>query len=87
VIQVRLPFGLGGFAIPIANVSPFNAVGTVQFKDGTHNLGGPVRARGGVAIGPFTSLPPGVHSLKVVFTPTKPAEFQASTSNTVVFTF
>jgi hypothetical protein len=87
VIQVPLPFGLGGFAIPVANLAPSNAVGTVQFKDGNTNLGGPVAVFGGVAVGPFTTLPPGPHSITAVFTPTNPANFQSSTSNTVTFTF
>jgi hypothetical protein len=87
VIQVPLPFGLGGFAIPIANVAPTNAAGTVQFKDGNTNLGAPVPVFGGVAIGPFTSLRPGLHSVTVVFTPSKPAAFKSSTSNTVTFRF
>jgi hypothetical protein len=87
VIQVPLPFGLGGFAIPVAKVTPFNAVGTVQFTDGTHHLGGPVRVVGGVAIGPFTTLPPGPHSVTAVFTPTNPTAFTPSTSNTVTFRF
>ncbi|MGC1734159.1 MAG: hypothetical protein WA731_16140, partial [Pseudonocardiaceae bacterium] len=52
VNQVPLPFGLGGIAIPTAHVAPPNAPGTVQFKDGTTNLGGPVPVTGGLAIGP-----------------------------------
>ncbi|MGA9309884.1 MAG: Ig-like domain-containing protein [Pseudonocardiaceae bacterium] len=87
MIQVPLPFGLGGFAIPVANVGPGSPVGTVQFKDGNTNLGRPVPVFGGVAIGPFTSLRPGAHSIKAAFTPTNPANFQSSTSNIVTFTF
>lgn len=34
---------VGGFAIPIANVAPFNSTGTVQFKDGNTNIGGRCR--------------------------------------------
>jgi len=55
--------------------------------DGTHKLGGPVRVAGGVAIGPFTNLPPGQHSVTAVFTPAKPTAFQASTSSTVTLRF
>jgi hypothetical protein len=87
VIQVPLPLGLGGFAIPVANLTPLNAVGTVQFTDGSRNLGGRISVFGGVAIGPFTSLPPGSHSLTAVFTPTNPTAFKPSTSNTVTFKF
>ncbi|MGH3671665.1 MAG: Ig-like domain-containing protein [Pseudonocardiaceae bacterium] len=64
-----------------------NAAGTVQFKDGNTNLGRPVPVGGGVAIGLFTTLPPGSHSVTAVFTPTNPAKFKPSTSNTVAFRF
>jgi hypothetical protein len=87
VIRVPLPFGWGGFVIPIANVAPFNAVGKVQFKDGTHNLGGPVLVSGGVVVGPFTVLPPGAHSVTAAYTPTNSGAFQSSTANPVTFTF
>ena len=87
VIKVPLPFRLGGFVISLANVTPRNAVGTVQFKDGATNLGGPVPVAGGVAIGPFIILPAGAHSVTAVFTPTDPANFAPSTSNTVNFAF
>ncbi|MGB7797163.1 MAG: Ig-like domain-containing protein, partial [Pseudonocardiaceae bacterium] len=87
VIQVPLPFGLGGFAIPIANVGPGSPAGTVQFKDGNTKLGGPVPVFGGIAVGPFVTLPAGHHSVTAVFTPTDTAKFKPSTSNTVNFTF
>jgi hypothetical protein len=87
VIQIPLPFGLGAFVIPIANVGPGSPAGTVQFKDGDTKLGGPVPVFGGVAVGPFVILPAGQHSVTAVFTPTNPAKFKPSTSNTVKFTF
>jgi Tol biopolymer transport system component len=87
VIQVPLPLGLGGIAIPTAHVAPPNAAGTVQFTDGTTNLGGPVPVAGGVAVGPVRILGRGSHSLTAVFTPTNPTKFKPSTSNTVTFTF
>ncbi|MGH3846792.1 MAG: Ig-like domain-containing protein [Pseudonocardiaceae bacterium] len=68
-------------------MAPTNAVGKVQFKDGATNLGGPVTVTGGVAIGPFTTLPAGPHSITATFTPTNPANFKPSTSNTVNFNF
>jgi len=68
-------------------VTPFNAAGTVQFTDGTTNLGAPVPVAGGVAVGPLTALSPGTHSITAVFTPTNPAKFQPSTSNIVTVTF
>lgn len=75
VAQVPLPLGLGGFAFPTAHVSPLTAAGTVQFKDGTTNLGAPVRVIASTAIGPFTQLSPGPHSLTAVFSPTNPTQF------------
>jgi hypothetical protein len=87
VIQVPLPLGLGGIAIPTAHVAPSNAAGTVQFKDGTTNLGGPVPVAGGIAVGPLSILSRGSHSLSEVFTPTNPTKFKPSTSNTVTVKF
>ncbi len=40
----------------------------------------------GTAIGPFTPLGFGPHSLIAMFTPTDSTKFQLSTSNTVTFT-
>lgn len=87
MIQVRLPLGLGGIAIPVANVAPFDAKGTVQFKDGATNIGGRVPVSGGIAIGPLMNLRPGAHSLTAVFTPANLAAVKPSTSNTVTFRF
>jgi hypothetical protein len=87
VVQIQLPLGLGGLAFPTATVAPANATGTVLFKDGNNNLGGPVQVFGGIAVGPLTFLPAGSHSLTAKFTPANPAAFQPSTSNTVTFTF
>jgi hypothetical protein len=78
---------LGGIEIPTAHVAPPNAVGTVQFKDGTTNLGTPVPVIGGTAVGPVSILSRGPHSLTAVFTPTNPTKFKPSTANTVTFTF
>jgi hypothetical protein len=69
--------------LPIVNVTLLNAAGTVQFQDGTINLGIPVTVIAGVAIGPLSPLKPGSHSLTAVFTPTSPTQFQRSTSNTI----
>jgi hypothetical protein len=76
-----------GIAIPTARVAPQNVSGTVQFKDGTTNLGGPVPVTAGTALGPLATLSKGPHSLTAVFTPTTPTKFTLSTSNTVTFTF
>ncbi len=87
VTQIPLPFRSGGRALLIAQVAPRHAAGTVQFKDGTANIGAPVRVRGGVAFGGLVSLPAGQHSLTATFIPNSLAAFQLSTSNTVAFTF
>ena len=87
VVQVPLPFGLGGVVVPIAVVSPRNAAGTVVFKDGSTSLGGPVAVTNGVAIGPSMRLPSSPHSMTTVFTPTDLTAFQSSTSNTMNFRF
>ncbi len=63
-----------------ARVSPFTAAGTVQFKDGTSNVGEPVRVFGGIALSLAWDLKRGPHSLTAVFTPTDSAEFGPSTS-------
>ena len=86
VIRISFSFGLGGFVIPFANVMP-RAAGTVQFKDGTTNLGRPVRVVAGFAFGGFFVLPVGTHSLTAEFTPANPGVAQPSTSNAVTFTF
>jgi hypothetical protein len=86
VLRIGLPFGLGGFIIPLTNVAP-NAAGTIQLKDGSTNVGGPVPVAGGFAFGGFFVLPAGSHSLTAEFTPADPATFTPSTSNTVRFRF
>jgi hypothetical protein len=59
----------------------------VQFTDNGNNIGGPVPVFGGITVGPFTTLRGGQHSMKAVFTPSNPAKFKSSTSNTVTFRF
>lgn len=51
-----------------ANVGPANSVGTVQFKDGGTNIGGPVTVSGGVATLPHTFDTVGAHNISAVFT-------------------
>ncbi|HJT04913.1 MAG TPA: Ig-like domain-containing protein, partial [Pseudonocardiaceae bacterium] len=77
---------LGGFVIPFANVRP-RASGTVQFKDGTTNLGNPVPIATGIAFGGFFVIPPGSHSLTAEFAPANPEAARPSTSNVLNFTF
>ncbi len=66
--------------ILIANVSPLGAAGTVQFKDGTNNLGDPVQVTFGPAILVTSALTAGTHTLTAEFTPTNPTAFAPSTS-------
>jgi Bacterial Ig-like domain (group 3) len=87
VIRVPLPLGLGGIVIPTAHLTPTNATGTVQFKDGTTNLSIPLPVVAGIAIGPVSTLRRGTHSLSAVFIPTNPSKFQPSTSTTVTAKF
>ncbi|TQF75216.1 Ig-like domain repeat protein [Rhodococcus spelaei] len=51
-----------------ANVGPANSVGTVQFKDGATNIGGPVSVSGGVAIRSHIFDTVGPHSITAAFT-------------------
>ncbi len=63
-----------------ANVLPSTAAGTVQFKDGTNNIGSAVTVSGGTASTSTTTLAAGAHSLTAVFTPTDSNAFTSSTS-------
>ncbi|WAL68358.1 Ig-like domain-containing protein [Amycolatopsis cynarae] len=51
-----------------ATVTPASAGGTVQFKDGTTDLGAPVAVSGGTATLTTSALAAGAHSLTAVFT-------------------
>jgi Bacterial Ig-like domain (group 3) len=66
----------------VAKVAPPQATGTVQFKDGTQNVGTPVKVIFGFAL-QVTKLAAGSHTLTAVFTPADPKAFQPSTSNPV----
>ncbi|MGW7523303.1 Ig-like domain repeat protein [Streptomyces sp. NPDC054783] len=69
-----------------ATVAPNTAAGTVQFKDGTQALGGPVAVSGGTATLTTGALAAGSHSLTVVFTPSDASAYTASTSAAVSYT-
>lgn len=73
--------------ILIARVSPFNAVGTVQFFDGNTNvrtnLGDAVPVMGGIAM-KFATLPKGNHTLTAVFNPAN--TFLSSVSSPISLT-
>ena len=68
-----------------ATITPATAVGTIQFKDGTTNLGDPVAVSNGTAAGSTSTLAAGSRSLTAVFTPTNPTTFGPSTSPIVPF--
>jgi len=63
-----------------ATVVPSDAVGTVQFKRGATNVGGPQTVTGGVATLNSQVLPAGTQSLTAVFLPTDANDFLTSTS-------
>lgn len=70
-----------------ATITPSTAVGTVQFKDGGTDIGGPVTvSNNGTAAGSTTMLVTGVRQLTAVFTPANPAMFSSSTSQPVTLT-
>lgn len=69
----------------IVAVTPAEAAGTVQFKDGTTNLGFPVLVRNGTASGTTSTLVVGAHQLSAVFSPTDPSAYGASTTPSVTF--
>ncbi|MGH3697737.1 MAG: Ig-like domain repeat protein [Pseudonocardiaceae bacterium] len=81
-----IPAVQGISVVLIARVAPFNAAGTVQFKDGTTVLGAPVPVTAGFAFLNTSTLTTGTHTLTAVFTPTNPAAFGPSTSPPVPLT-
>jgi Bacterial Ig-like domain (group 3) len=70
----------------LATVSPAAAAGTVQFKDGTADLGSPATVSNGTAS--VTTLLPtvGAHQPTAVFTPTDSTAFSTSTSQAISLT-
>jgi hypothetical protein len=67
-----------------ATLSPSNATGSVQFKDGGVNVGSPVAVSGGQAVLSTSSLLPGVRTLSAEFTGS--GAFKNSTSSNVSYT-
>lgn len=55
-------------------IAPATAPGTVQFKDGTTNLGNPVMVVNGTAVGSTSKLAVGTRSLTATFTPCRVPE-------------
>lgn len=79
------PVAQGTMVTLTAMVTPATAPGTVQFKDGTVNLGNPVIVSNGTASGTTSKLASGSRQLTAVFTPSDPAAFMTSTSPVVTF--
>lgn len=67
-----------------ATVEPSSAVGTIQFKDGTTDLGAPVAVAAGTTTSTVSSLVAGPHSLAAVFVPTDAANFAGSASPALI---
>jgi hypothetical protein len=80
---------LGKAVTVAAAVAPANAVGAVQFKDTvsgvTVNLGMPVTLTGGAGQLVTSTLPFGMHTFTVTFTPADATKFKASESGSVVY--
>ncbi|MGH3843773.1 MAG: Ig-like domain-containing protein [Pseudonocardiaceae bacterium] len=64
--------------ILVAQVSPANAIGTIQFNDGDTELGMPRPVIGGFALTVTSKLAKGTHSLTAVFTAADQAAFGPS---------
>jgi hypothetical protein len=79
------PVGYGSPVTLTATITPSTAAGTVQFRDGTTNVGNPVAVVNGTASGSTSKLAVGRRSLTATFTPANPAAFTASTSPPVEF--
>ncbi|NKV38152.1 hypothetical protein GS917_26425 [Rhodococcus hoagii] len=62
-----------------ANLDPSNAAGSVQFKDGATNIGGPVAVVNGTATAQTSFTTAGSHSITAVFTGS--TGFKSSTSS------
>ncbi|MDP9116171.1 MAG: Ig-like domain-containing protein, partial [Actinomycetota bacterium] len=67
-------------------VAPAAATGTVQFVDGTTNIGTPVTVTGGVATSPAMTFTAGPHHVTAVYSPQALSGYTASTSNNVDIT-
>ncbi|MBV8993128.1 MAG: hypothetical protein JO287_05380 [Pseudonocardiales bacterium] len=68
-----------GFPVILfAQVSPRDASGSVQFKDGPTHIGGPVMVFNGFALGFASGLNEGAHELTVEFAPTNPQAYEPS---------
>jgi hypothetical protein len=64
--------------ILVAQVTPVDAAGTVQFMDGDTALGSPRPVFAGFALTVTSKLAPGAHALTAVYTPAAQAAFELS---------
>ena len=77
----RRPATVGASIDFTATVSPSNAVGSVQFMDGSTPMGSPVAVSGGTADYTTSALTAAIHSITATFTPTDSTAFSASGSS------
>ncbi|HKR52088.1 MAG TPA: Ig-like domain-containing protein [Pseudonocardiaceae bacterium] len=68
-----------------AAITPVEAAGAVQFRDGTTAIGSPAPVSNGKASVTTSTLTVGSHQLTAVFTPTDTATYNPSTSKVVTF--
>ncbi|XVV13317.1 Ig-like domain repeat protein [Actinoplanes sp. CA-131856] len=79
------PVDAGASVTLTATIDPATAAGTVQFKDGSANLGAAVAVSGGKAVLTTSALTAGSHSITAVFSSsTAGVSGSASTASTVV---
>jgi Bacterial Ig-like domain (group 3) len=77
---------VGDPVVLVARVTPSSAGGTVQFKDGSTDVGDPQTVQSGFAARLVTDFPVGIRQLTASFIPNNPAAYQPSTSNLVQLT-
>jgi len=77
---------VGDPVILVARVTPASVGGTVQFKDGSANVGDPQTVWSGFAVRVVTDFRVGTHELTASFIPNNPAAYQPSISNIVRLT-
>jgi hypothetical protein len=80
------PIVRGSSVTLIAAVTPKEAAGTVQFKDGSSNLGNPATVTNGTASETTLILNSGTRQLTAVFMPADPARFSQSVSPPLILT-
>ena len=82
LVAAPSPATVGQKVTLTATVAPAGAAGSVQFRDGSTNIGTPIVVNGGgVATTSTKTLNQAVHQLFAVFTPSATATFAASTGS------